>query len=204
MRVTGKVGARGLHILVDSGSTHNFLDISTAKKLICELQKIPPLVVVVADGAQIQCQWKCKGFVWTLEEMNYQTDAYIVPRGSCDMILGIQWLSTLGFILWNFANLTMEFSYKGRRRVLQGQRRKELQWAKGSTSKLLSSVAQLFAIHISPVTIANTSIHDAGKEPRLSQLMKDYAIIFEEPSSLPLTGVMITKLSLRKEHPQLM
>jgi len=53
MRVIGNVGAQVLHILVDSGSTHNFLDTSTAKKLKCELQKIPPLAVAVADGARI-------------------------------------------------------------------------------------------------------------------------------------------------------
>jgi len=63
MRVTGKVGSQVLHILVDSKSTHNFLDVTTAKKLKCELQKISPLVVAVADGAQLQCQWMCKGFI---------------------------------------------------------------------------------------------------------------------------------------------
>jgi len=51
MRVEGKVGFQALHILVDSGSTHNFLDLNTAKKLRCELMKIPPLMVAVANGA---------------------------------------------------------------------------------------------------------------------------------------------------------
>ena len=37
MRVTGKVGSQALHILVDFGSTHNFLDATTVKKLRCEL-----------------------------------------------------------------------------------------------------------------------------------------------------------------------
>jgi len=53
MRVAGKVGAHPIHILVDSGSTHNFLDAATAKQLKCELFKIPPIAVAVADGAQL-------------------------------------------------------------------------------------------------------------------------------------------------------
>jgi len=152
MRATGKVGSQVLHILVDLGSTHNFLDVTTAKKLKCELQKIPPLVVAVADGAQLQCQWMCKGFMWALEGMDCQTDVYIVPLGSCDMILGVQWLSTLGSIPWNFENLTMEFSYKGRRHLLQGQSREEVKWAVGKKPRLFNSAVQLFAVHITPVS----------------------------------------------------
>jgi len=54
MRVRGKVGFQPLHILVDLGSTHNFLNIATTKKLRCKLLKIPLMMVVVAVRAQIQ------------------------------------------------------------------------------------------------------------------------------------------------------
>jgi len=148
IRVAGRVGSQALHILVDSGSTHNFLDATTTKKLRCELQKIPSLMVVVVDGAQLQCQWLCKGFRWVLEDMDYKADVYIVPLGSCDMILGIQWLSTLGSILWNFEKLIMEFSYKGKTQLLQGQKREEVKWVGGQKPKLFQSAVELFAIHI--------------------------------------------------------
>ena len=99
MRITGKVGSQPIHILVDSGSTHNFLDFATVKKLRCALLRIPPLVVAVAGGTQLRCQRMCKGFTWSLLETKYVTDAYIVSLGSCDMVLEVQWLSTLGSIL---------------------------------------------------------------------------------------------------------
>lgn len=37
MRVKGVKGRNSLHILIDSGSTHDFLDIQTAKKLGCAI-----------------------------------------------------------------------------------------------------------------------------------------------------------------------
>ena len=40
MRVKGHVGKRTLHILVDSGSTHNFLDETFAKRLGCRLESV--------------------------------------------------------------------------------------------------------------------------------------------------------------------
>jgi len=76
-------------MLIDSGSTHNFLDSTIAKKLRCELLKIPPIAVAVADGAQLNCQSMCTRFIWTLGGTEYVTDAYIVPLGGYDMGLGV-------------------------------------------------------------------------------------------------------------------
>ena len=36
------------------------------------------------------------------------------------MVLGVQWLSTLGTVKWNFKDLKMEFDYKGKIHVLRG------------------------------------------------------------------------------------
>jgi len=51
MRLLGRVRKRTLQILVDSGSTHNFLDLTIARRLNCDLKKIPQMQVVVADGS---------------------------------------------------------------------------------------------------------------------------------------------------------
>lgn len=48
-----------LHTLIDSGSTHSFLDLELAKKLGCKLKAINPLHVALA---KMQAQYICKGF----------------------------------------------------------------------------------------------------------------------------------------------
>lgn len=55
MRVVGFVNGQPCHILIDSGSTHNFLDSSFAKRLKCEVEDIRPMAVSVADGFNIAC-----------------------------------------------------------------------------------------------------------------------------------------------------
>lgn len=37
-----------------------------------------------------------------------------------DIVLGVQWLNTLGRILFNFKHRTIEFLYKGKKHVLRG------------------------------------------------------------------------------------
>ena len=61
MRITGKVGSQPIHLLVDSGSTYNFLNSTIAKRLRSILSRIHPLVVAVAvlvavaGGIQLKC-----------------------------------------------------------------------------------------------------------------------------------------------------
>ena len=62
MRVTEMHGKVPLHILLDSGSTHNFLDLSAANKLGCTIEQTPVQSVIVADGNQLQCLDICRGF----------------------------------------------------------------------------------------------------------------------------------------------
>ncbi|XP_019460010.1 PREDICTED: uncharacterized protein LOC109359770 [Lupinus angustifolius] len=49
MRITWHYNKKSLHILIDSGSTDNFLDIQKAKTLGCKIEKLEPLMVTVAD-----------------------------------------------------------------------------------------------------------------------------------------------------------
>ncbi|GJT35697.1 putative mitochondrial protein [Tanacetum coccineum] len=76
MRVTVKVGKHELHILVDCGSTHNFLDDSVAKRIGCPLKDTCPLAV-------------------TLQGETFKADMMILPLGGCEMVLSIQWRMVL-------------------------------------------------------------------------------------------------------------
>ena len=109
-----------LNILIDSGSTHNFLDTKMAKKLGCKVEEIGPMKVDVANGNSLACVAICRGLTWTLQGSKFTTDVLLLPLGNCDMVLGVQWLQTLGEIQWDFKHLIMEFGVKGKRHVIKG------------------------------------------------------------------------------------
>lgn len=45
-----------------------------------------------------------------IQEFSCTTNVYAIPLGSCEVVLGVQWLRTLGPILWDFDKLYMQFS----------------------------------------------------------------------------------------------
>jgi len=100
------------------------------------------------------------------------------------MILGVQWLITLGSIVWNFENLTMEFVYEGRRHLLEGLRNEGIKWDNGRKN-LCSHAVHLFAVHIVHVSMKSAAPQLESKEARLESLLQEYGGIFKEPKALP-------------------
>lgn len=74
----------------------------------------------VANVSSLHCVAVCKNLSWSLQGTQFTTDVLLLPLGSCDMVLGVQWLETLGEIKWNFKQMRMEFMYQDRKHVLRG------------------------------------------------------------------------------------
>jgi predicted aspartyl protease len=60
------IGKQVLHILVDSGSTYNFLNSSLAHKLQNNLTTITPITIQAANGGKMSCTLVCKGLKWEI------------------------------------------------------------------------------------------------------------------------------------------
>ncbi|GJU67579.1 hypothetical protein Tco_1253838 [Tanacetum coccineum] len=189
MRVRGHVGKQVLHNLIDCGSTHNFLDLQAAKRLGCRTSKICPLQVSVANGQVMSSVYECKNFKWSLQGQVFETDVMILPLGRCEMVLGIQWLATLGKIQCDFKNLVMEFVVKGQRCILRGTTQSVLQWMQGrhvsSSLNQIGTEISSMAMCIYPATSMQLSGKNTQSKPQIQTLLKEFTIVFTEPKGLP-------------------
>ncbi|XP_076908279.1 uncharacterized protein LOC143565074 [Bidens hawaiensis] len=109
MRVQGAIGTKPLQILIDSGSTHTFLNLDLAVKMLCPIKKVAELNITVADGNKLSCTQLCENFKWMMQGNWFTTDVMLIPLISYDMVLGVRWLQILNDINWNFKQLTMKF-----------------------------------------------------------------------------------------------
>ena len=205
MRVKGTVGKHAIHILVDCGSTHNFVDISVAKKLGCQIVKTCPLAVTVGDGYNVASTSACKQFKWQLQGIEFCSDVMLLPLGGCEMVLGIQWLSTLGDMKCNFNKLRMEFVYNKRKMVLRGTPKSTLEWMPNNKQnkivKHCSSKSHLNSICVFPceeVRLMSLEGLQAEIQPELQCVLKEFDDVFAVPKELPPSRPCDHKIPLMK------
>jgi hypothetical protein len=121
MSLIGWIGSHKIIVLVDNGSTHNFLDSSSVgKKLKVSISREQRIKVKVTNGEEVVSEGKCMQIEVQLQKFCFTTDAYMIMLAGCDMVLGIQWLVSLGSIIWNFKVLTMEFTIANHTFLSQG------------------------------------------------------------------------------------
>ena len=89
IRLIGSVGKKILYILIDSGSTHNFIDIRTASRLGCIMDSVNELKVTTANGSELRCKEICRKFVWKMQGQVFEAKVLALPLDNYDLVLGI-------------------------------------------------------------------------------------------------------------------
>jgi hypothetical protein len=85
--------------LVDSGSTHSFISVTAECRLHLDPVHNPGLHVGVANGDQVACIDICRAVHIFIDSEEFVIDLFVIPLEGYDMVLGVQWLCTLGPIL---------------------------------------------------------------------------------------------------------
>lgn len=122
IKVEGQAKGGSLMILIDSGSTHNFLDEGTARRLNCKLAGTLPLSVTVANGQKVLSRSSCNGFCWEMQGEEFETDLRLLQLGSCDVVLGVDWMKGVSPISFDFNKMEVSFEKEGRRMTLSGDK----------------------------------------------------------------------------------
>lgn len=92
IKLLGRAGGYELVILMDSGSTHSFLDPHIAKRLGCLIEYTNPWVVTVADENKVECNSRCPHFKWEMGGHKFSTPVRLIKLGGCDMMIGVDML----------------------------------------------------------------------------------------------------------------
>ncbi|GAV84263.1 RVP_2 domain-containing protein [Cephalotus follicularis] len=195
MQVVGMIGRRPMQVLIDSGSTHNFLSVGLAHKLGLLVEDMPIVSVRVANGEQLPCSKVIKKFTLKMQGYVFGIDVFLIPLENYDLILGIQWLASLGDILWNFAELRMRFQYNNQACSLVGRDPSTLCCIKGHhLDKIISNFVGGSQLHLcslivegmrSMVTCMVTKVQGMQPTESLEALLSEYKEIFAEPQGLP-------------------
>lgn len=114
MKLLGTIRGRQVIILIDSGSTHNFI----AKKIVEDadlpVQFIPAFGVQIGNGDLIKCNRICRDVSVQLPGLTIIQDYYPFSIGAADLVLGIKWLASLNTIQANWNEMFLIFHLNGK------------------------------------------------------------------------------------------
>ena len=181
MRVVGVIQAVPTTILLDSGSSHNFLSESLAQRLNLQPVRKGRIRVMVASGERLVSRGKCPKVSVKFGKFSTQADFFILPLEGYEAVLGTQWLRTLGEILWDFSKLVMKFHCDGNQIILKGLTDKVVDshaLSKEVTRFPVGAFVQVMAIDRPMTTSVATT-------PELHELLEVFGEIFQEPVGLP-------------------
>ncbi|CAM8923644.1 unnamed protein product [Rhodiola kirilowii] len=169
LRIQGWLGGQQVTILIDGGSTHNFLQARLAKHAGLTVELIRHLNVVVGNGDQLQCDGVCRDVGITLDGHAFQVDFHLLSIYGADAVLGAQWLAEVGPTLFDYRELWMSFIHNGVQVKLRG----------------MSSTAQFSQLSLGQLQRA-TNTHAVATFYQLTCTPVDPAADYNAQSPLPI------------------
>lgn len=111
------INGERLTALVDTGSTHNFLSRDAMRRLALQPAGAEKFSVTVTNGDRLTCHGVARQVPVLIGDEPFSINCVGIDLGCYDFILGVDFLSTLGPILWDFAVLSLIFWREGGRHV---------------------------------------------------------------------------------------
>jgi hypothetical protein len=89
-------------VLVDSGSTHNFIQNRVTKQLALQGSSTHEFQVLVGNGETLECSSLCQQVELRLGTHPFLVDLFVLPLIGVEVVLGVQWLKILGPVLTDY------------------------------------------------------------------------------------------------------
>ena len=178
MRIKGKINRHWVVILIDY-----FLDAAILSKLQLFLDPIVSFEVKVANGATIKTKDVCLDVKVVMQGHIFSVNLNALPLGDCELVLGIQWLRTLGLIQSDFLAMSMQFLHLGTTVTLFGMHPTNLTLQKGDHF-FRKAVRKGILLQIMSLGLG-TSSSQQQCDPLIEKLPIEFSLVFDTSSGLP-------------------
>nr|KYP71834.1 Retrotransposable element Tf2 [Cajanus cajan] len=188
MKIKGMVKGVPVIILIDSGASHNFVSSRVVDSLGLDYGQTTIAKVTLGDGNKKNVQGRCNGVLVELDELQIIIDSYVFDVGDVDLILGVEWLATLGKVTTDWKKQIMEFNYEGKKIQLKGE--VNLGRVFESLFCFLNQEVQEINGVMWPSNIQKAKGCEGEgltdeQEGRLQRILQNFSEVFLEPKGLP-------------------
>ena len=120
LKIRGRIKDREVIVLIDSRASHNFISTTLVEELGLEMSQTKEFGVILGTGVEIRTFGVCWKIKLHVAELEVIYEFFFIPLGSSEVILGYQWLASLGESCMNWGRMSMKFKMGNTRVHLQG------------------------------------------------------------------------------------
>lgn len=183
-KLWGQLQGKDVLILVDSGASSNFISPHLVQTLALKVHTTPAYTVELGSGDRVRNQGVCKKVIFDVQGNRFQQNFFLMDLGGTDMVLGMDWLASLGDIEANFRNLVLKWGTGADRIILRG----DPALCKGTVSlktiiKALQNEGEGYYIEYYHLAKEDSTVSELQQtwEP----LLREFSDVFQEPKGLP-------------------
>ena len=107
-------------VTIDPGATNNFISTRVVQRLGIQCEDCDKFAVLLGNGEEIVGKLICRIVEIMILGLTLIQEFLSLDLGNSDLILGVQWLETLGPVATNWKTQTMKFEWQGQKVILIG------------------------------------------------------------------------------------
>ncbi|XP_024963751.1 uncharacterized protein LOC112504018 [Cynara cardunculus var. scolymus] len=184
MKLEGKIEGQKVVVLIDSGATHNFISYDLVKRLNLKIEATGEYTITLGSGNVEKGSGICKGIMLSLPKVEIREDFLPLGLGNSNVILGMQWLETLGATYVNWKLQVMKFSCGGKSVMLKGDPSLGRSMVSLKTiGKMINHEGQGILVELGTCSVFSDNMEESNIV--LEPLLREFESVFNMPQGLP-------------------
>ncbi|XP_072073959.1 uncharacterized protein [Arachis hypogaea] len=121
IQFSGSVNEKDVRVLMDGGSSDNFIYLALTKRLLLAVHQAPQFKVQVGSSDLHQCEGNVREVSVQIHDHTLFINVFVLPIATEEIVLGDIWLETLDTYLVNYKKKFISFLDGNRLVTLQGE-----------------------------------------------------------------------------------
>ncbi|GJV60973.1 ATP-dependent DNA helicase PIF1-like protein [Tanacetum coccineum] len=191
LQLWGVLGSGKVYVLIDNGSTYNFVQPGVVERMQLSITGTKPFKVYIGSGETLLCENMCARVPIDIQGLRVDVDLFVLPMKGPDIVLGIQWLQKLGKVTHDYSMQTMEFTWLDRVYALKWDDSLCMKRISLHHMHALLESEDIYGVY----ELYNLDYNSGGKDTtveapalvhlEIEQLLEEFETIFQVPSTLP-------------------
>jgi len=120
LKIQGFIKHQLVVVLIDSGSTHNFVYKRVVEVVHCFVRAVSHFQGFIVDVGTMKCEEFYENIKLQMGDYHLKTQMFAMEMGGCDIFLGAIWLHTLVPIIMEFHEIYVSFKQNDHTYTLRG------------------------------------------------------------------------------------